>query len=167
MPHVMILRKKCVACHQCELACSGYHEGTYRPSVARLFSDCNPTTAEIKGRTCLQTGCAKCQEACPQDAIETREITVNVDDLAFAGKEKVGGSVKGYVLVVNEEKCTNCGDCYDVCPYDVIKEHPERQKAFKCDLCDGTPQCMTFCQNPFVLAVDLKVDKMDKERAGA
>jgi anaerobic carbon-monoxide dehydrogenase iron sulfur subunit len=163
----MILRKKCTACHQCELACSAYHDNAYRPSVARLFSDCNPTTAEIKGRSCLQTACAKCQEACPQDAIETREVTMDLAGLDFAGREKVGDSMKGYVLVVNEDKCTNCGDCYDACPYDVIKEHPEREKAFKCDLCDGKPQCITFCQNPFVLAVDLKVDKMDKERAQA
>jgi anaerobic carbon-monoxide dehydrogenase iron sulfur subunit len=167
MPHVMILRKKCTACHMCELACSAKHEGAYRPSVARLFSDCNVKTGEIKGRSCLQTGCAKCQEACPQDAIETREITVKVNG-EFANKEKIGtDTVKGYVLIVDEDKCTNCGDCYDVCPYDVIKEHPDRKKAFKCDLCDGDPQCVAFCQNPFVLAVDLKVDKMDKERAQA
>jgi anaerobic carbon-monoxide dehydrogenase iron sulfur subunit len=151
----------------CELACSAHHDGGYRPSVARLRSECNPTTAEIKGFTCLQTGCSKCQEACTYDAIETREITVKVAG-AFAGKEKTDdGQVKGYVLVVNEDKCTNCGDCYDVCPYDVIKEHPDRQKAYKCDLCDGDPQCIAFCQNPHVLAVDLKIDKMDKELAGA
>jgi len=166
MPHVMILRKKCTGCHMCELACSAYHENAYRPSVARLRSECNPTTAEIKGFTCLQTGCSKCQEACPQDAIETRPITVKLE-AAFEGKEKLGDSVDGFVLIVNEDKCTNCGDCYDVCPYGVIHEHPERQVAYKCDLCDGSPQCITFCQNPFVYAVDLKLDKMDKEQAGA
>ena len=68
----------------------------------------------------------------------------------------------GVVLVVDEEKCTNCGDCYDVCSYGVIHEHPERKVAFKCDLCDGDPQCITFCQNQYVLAVDLKVDKADR-----
>ena len=85
--------------------------------------------------------------------------------MTFAGKEKVGDSVTGFVLVVDEEKCTNCGDCYDVCPYGVIHEHPEREVAFKCDLCDGEPQCIAFCQNPHVLAVDLKVDKMDRDQA--
>ena len=125
---------------------------------------CNPTTAVIKGHTCLQTGCAKCQEACPQDAIVTKQITVKPSG-EFASKEKVGDSVTGYVLVVDEEKCTNCGDCYDVCPYGVIHEHPEREVAFKCDLCDGDPQCIAFCQNQYVLAVDLKVDKADKALA--
>ena len=115
----------------------------------------------IKGHSCLQTGCGKCKEACPNDAIVTKVVTVTPAG-AFASKEKVGESVTGVVLVVDEEKCTNCGDCYDVCPYGVIHEHPERQVAFKCDLCDGTPQCITFCQNPFVLAVDLKLDKADK-----
>ncbi len=97
----------------------------------------------------------------------TKEITVKVKG-EFAGKEKIGGdTVKGYVLVVDEDLCTNCGECYDVCPYGVIHEHPDREVAFKCDLCDGEPQCIAFCQNPHVLAVDLKVDKKDKELAQA
>ena len=161
MPHVMISSKKCTGCHMCELGCSAWHEGGFQPSRARLFADVNPTTAVIKGHSCLQTGCAKCEEACPNDAIVRREITVTPSG-TFAGKEKVGDSVTGIVLVVDEEKCDNCGDCYDVCPYGVIHEHPERKVAFKCDLCDGDPQCIAFCQNQYVLAVDLKVDKADR-----
>jgi Fe-S-cluster-containing hydrogenase component 2 len=92
----------------------------------------------------------------------TRKITITPHG-AFDGKEKVGGSMEGYILLVDEEKCSNCGECYEACPYDVIHEHPERTVAFKCDLCDGDPQCITFCQNPHVLAIDLKIDKMDRE----
>ena len=166
MPHVMISNKKCTGCHMCELGCSAFHEAGFRPSVARLYADVHPTTAVIKGHTCLQTACAKCQEACPEGAIVTKQITVKPVG-EFPGKEKVGESVTGYVLVVDEEKCTNCGDCYEACPYDVIHEHPDRLVAFKCDLCDGDPQCIAFCQNKYVLAVDLKIDKKDKELAGA
>jgi carbon-monoxide dehydrogenase iron sulfur subunit len=162
MPHVMISNKKCTGCHMCELGCSAFHEAGFRPSVARLYADVNPTTAVIKGHTCLQTNCAKCQEACPMDAIVTKKITVKPAG-EFAGKEKLGESVTGYVLVVDEDKCTNCGDCYEACPYDVIHEHPDREVAFKCDLCDGDPQCIAFCQNKYVYAVDLKLDKKDKE----
>lgn len=162
MPHVMINSKKCTGCHMCELACSAYHEGAYRPSVARLFSEVNATTGHTKGHTCLQLGCAKCQKVCPNDAIVTREITLTVPG-DFPAKEKVGEVVKGYVLIVEEDLCTNCGECYDVCPTGVIHEHPDREVAFKCDLCDGDPQCIAFCQNPHVLAVDLKVDKADRD----
>jgi len=161
MPHVMISSKKCTGCHMCELACSAQHENGYRPSVARLFSAVNPTTGAVKGHTCLQTACSKCAEVCPKDAIVTKEITVTVKG-DFPGREKLGATVKGYVLVVLDELCTNCGECYDVCPTGVIHEHPERAVAYKCDLCGGEPQCIAFCQNPHVLAVDLKVDKLDK-----
>ncbi len=166
MPHVLISNKKCTGCHMCELGCSAFHEAGFRPSVARLYAEVNPTTAVIKGHSCLQTACAKCQEACPEDAIVTQRITVKPAG-EFVSKEQIGDTVEGYVLVVDEEKCTNCGDCYNVCPYGVIHEHPDRRVAFKCDLCDGDPQCIAFCQNKYVLAVNLKVDKQDKELAGA
>jgi anaerobic carbon-monoxide dehydrogenase iron sulfur subunit len=166
MPHVLINSKKCTGCHMCELACSAFHEGAYRPSVARLFAEVNPTTAVVKGHTCLQSGCAKCEDACPAGAITRKAITVTPKG-EFPAKAKLGESVSGYVLIVDEERCTNCGDCYGVCPTGVIHEHPERHVAFKCDLCDGEPQCIAFCQNPHVFAVDLKVDKADKVLAEA
>jgi carbon-monoxide dehydrogenase iron sulfur subunit len=162
--HVMISNKKCTGCHMCELACSAWHEGAYRPSVARLYADVNATTGSIKGHTCLQMSCAKCQKVCPSEAIVTREITLQVKG-EFGSREKVGDVVRGFVLVVDEELCTNCGDCYDVCPTATIKEHPDRAVAFKCDLCEGEPQCIAFCQNPHVLAVDLKLDRKDRELA--
>jgi anaerobic carbon-monoxide dehydrogenase iron sulfur subunit len=165
MPHVFMSRKKCTGCHMCELACSAYHEAGFRPSLARLYSECNPTTAVIKGHSCLQTACAKCQQACPEDAIVTKPITVAPHGF-FDSKEKLGDAVDGFVLVVDESKCTNCGDCYEACPYDVIHEHPERNVAFKCDLCDGHPQCISFCQNKYVYAIDLKVDKKERQMLG-
>ena len=136
MPHVMISSKKCTGCHMCELGCSAWHEGGFQPSRARLFADVNPTTAVIKGHGCLQTGCAKCEEACPNDAIVPHGHGHAVGRLRQQGEGR--RSVTGVVLVVDEEKCTNCGECYDVCPYGVIHEHPERKVAFKCDLCEAT-----------------------------
>ncbi len=153
MPYVMINSKKCTGCHMCELACSAWHEGAYRPSVARLRVEVDPTAAHVRGHTCLQTACAKCEEVCPANAIERHPITVTA-----AGLEVV----EGYVLKVNEELCTNCGTCYDVCPQGVIHEHPERKVAFKCDLCEGVPQCVAFCQNPHVLAIDVRQSKSEK-----
>ena len=149
----------------CELACSAYHEGEFRPSVARLYSECNPTTAAITVHTCLQTACAKCQDVCPKDAIVSKKIMVAPRSY-FDCREKLGDSVEGLVLVVDEQKCNDCGNCYDACPHDMIHRHPDRKVAFKCELCDGEPQCIAFCQNPHVLAIDLKVDKADTAPAG-
>jgi anaerobic carbon-monoxide dehydrogenase iron sulfur subunit len=153
MPHVMISSKKCTGCHMCELACSAWHEGVYRPSVSRLRVTVDPTSAVCKGQTCLQTACAKCEEICPEGAIKRLPIEVRATGLE---------PVAGYVLKVDEELCTNCGTCYDVCPYGVIREHPDRAVAFKCDLCEGDPQCIAFCQNPHVLAVALRESKFEK-----
>ena len=153
MPHVTISNKKCTGCHMCELACSAWHEGAYRPSVSRLRVDVDPTAITVKGRTCLQTACAKCEEVCPTQAIQRHEIVVHPTG---------GDPVSGYVLRVDETLCTNCGECYEVCPHGVIFEHPERHVAYKCDLCDGEPQCVAFCQNPHVLAVEVKTSKADR-----
>jgi len=90
------------------------------------------------------------------EAIERHPITVRAVGLE---------PVEGYVLKVNEDLCTGCGVCYDVCPQGVIHEHPERKVAFKCDLCDGEPQCVAFCQNPHVLAIDVRQSKAEKAAA--
>lgn len=29
--------EKCIGCHLCELACSGYKEGVFNPALARLL----------------------------------------------------------------------------------------------------------------------------------
>lgn len=63
---------------------------------------------------------------------------------------------------MDEDLCTNCGECYKVCPQGVTHEHPDRKVAFMCDLCDGAPQCVAFCQNPHVLAVDVRQSEAEK-----
>jgi carbon-monoxide dehydrogenase iron sulfur subunit len=145
MPHVLISKKKCTGCHECELACSAWHEGAFQPSLARLTVLVEPTTGAIEARTCMQTACHKCQDVCPRDAIETRDG----------------------VLYVAEALCDGCASrqggaaCVDACPWHVIDVHPRTGKAFKCDLCDGDPRCVAFCQNPYVLAIDVKKDRAD------
>lgn len=149
MPHVLISTKMCTGCHMCELACSAYHEGAYQPSLARLNVIVNPTTGEIRSETCAQTTCHKCLDSCPRRAIYSR----------------------GGVVYVNQAKCDGCVNlaagpsCILVCPFDVIHLHPITGRAFKCDLCDGDPQCIAFCQNPHVMAMRQKADKADSAAA--
>lgn len=147
----MVDKKLCVGCHTCELACSAWHENAFRPTLSRLRIECVPQTAVVTVRTCLQTACAKCRDICPEDAVVESTARVAQED----------GGLAGPILVVDEGRCTGCGLCVDACPTGVIGLHPDSNKAYKCDLCAGDPQCLRSCQNPMVRAVWVKVDKPD------
>jgi Fe-S-cluster-containing hydrogenase component 2 len=144
---VLISKKKCTGCHECELVCSTWHEGVFQPSLARLKVLVEPTTGRIDVRTCMQTACRKCADACPRDAIQST----------------------GGVLSVVEATCDGCVGwpdgpaCLDACPWQVIGLHPNTGKPFKCDLCDGDPQCVKFCRNPYVLAISVKTGKAESD----
>jgi Fe-S-cluster-containing hydrogenase component 2 len=149
MPSILISNSKCTGCRMCEQACSRFHEGPDEDSLSRLTIEVAPDTGAVKGRACMQAACAKCALNCPEGAIERQPVQIDVEGAP---------PLKGWVLKVNEDKCSNCGTCYDVCPNGVIKEHPTKGVAFKCDLCGGKPQCFIACQDPNPRAVKILPD---------
>ena len=42
------------------------------------------------------------------------------------------------------DKCTQCGECVDACPYGMMEQY-ESGIPYKCDLCDGSPVCVSEC----------------------
>jgi Fe-S-cluster-containing hydrogenase component 2 len=79
---------------------------------------------------CLQCKAHRCEEVCPQGAIEENE---------------------NGAYIIDEELCTGCGSCAQACPFNssglVIFPHTLKGIYIKCDLCMGriSYACIEFC----------------------
>jgi protein NrfC len=142
--------RKCQGCISCVLACSLVHEGLENPSLSRIQILQNPFEKfpqDLNIEQCRQCTEPACVDACPENA-----LTANA---AF-----------GNVRMVDKEKCTGCGSCFDACPYTpkrvVVMEDETfdyERKSQKCDLCakaryhfdetgggpDGKQACVEVC----------------------
>lgn len=112
----------CTECRMCQLACSFVKTGEYSPRRALLRIDVRKEGLVSDPVVCRQCANALCMRACLFNAISR------------AGD--------GTVLI-DEAKCTGCGRCYEACTYDVIVMRGK--KAYKCDLCGGSPECVRAC----------------------
>ena len=54
-------------------------------------------------------------------------------------------------VVLDIGKCTGCGECMTVCPFEAIRKVPDGKGVVKCDLCAGrlneglVPACVEAC----------------------
>jgi Fe-S-cluster-containing hydrogenase component 2 len=81
--------------------------------------------------SCQQCEDAPCLKACPAGAISRSEQLQRVE--------------------VDYDVCIGCRTCVSVCPFGAMSFNTIDRKVIKCDLCDGDPQCVRFCD---VKAVD-------------
>ena len=119
----------CAGCRTCEAMCSLYHEGAVSPALARLKIIAPALEIfQIEAYTCKQCKGPECLYVCPTDAL-------CID-------EKTGARV------IDVDRCTGCKTCMTECPQypnTPIRYNAEMNVCFKCDLCDGDPQCVKFC----------------------
>lgn len=122
--HLLAIPNRCTGCNRCVYACSAVKEGMFMPSRARIKINNFPLQGYSVPSVCFQCPKPDCLEACPEQAIFKNE--------------------RG-VVVVDARKCDSCGDCVSACPYGMIEQYGSGQ-AFKCDLCGGTPACVSECE---------------------
>ena len=128
---------KCNGCKECETACVVRHTG-YR-KVARKRIDVmgigSGDESFFVPFACQQCADAPCMAVCPKKAI-TR-------DLALAR------------VVVDTSLCVGCAMCVSACPSGLMAFDYDFGLAYKCDLCDGEPQCVRVCEKKAIEYVDL------------
>ena len=81
--------------------------------------------------TCQQCQDAPCLNVCPVKAISQDEELGRVS--------------------VDYNTCIGCRSCVSVCPFGAMSFNTTDRRVLKCDVCDGDPQCVRFCD---VKAVD-------------
>lgn len=130
----------CRWCRACELACSLYHEGLFRPSASRIRMLLHPFEAEMKAVLCRQCGRPRCLLACTEDAI--------------VADERTGARV------LLTDRCTRCGACAQACPFNaegmIIRWDEEAGVYVKCDLCGGAPKCVEVCPTDALTCVEVE-----------
>ena len=94
---------RCINCHACEVACKSLHKiepGLYWRKTVEIWSGDFPEVSRtFVALSCLHCAEPACVKACPAKAIIKRE--------------------EDGIVIIDREKCTGCGICYDACPYGV------------------------------------------------
>ena len=123
MKQIVVNHELCTNCKLCELACSFRKEGVFNPVKSRIRINVFAEDFRHIPLTCFQCADAPCANVCPAVALIKEE---------------------GRVRFV-EENCIGCKMCMLACPFGVISYDAHKGKIFKCDTCDGDPECVRFC----------------------
>lgn len=131
--------KLCLACRECEVVCSLFHDLECNPELARIRIDANDFVAGLPDiRVCKQCDWPACYFAC---AAKWSEPAILID--SRTGARTIDPSI-----------CRGCGACARACPLTperaVIFEQKVGRKRIrlKCDLCKDRaegPLCVEVC----------------------
>ena len=139
--------EKCTGCRLCELVCAVKHDGVSNPTRSRIKVIKWEGEGLYIPMSCQQFQDAPCMNVCPVKAISRDESLARV--------------------MVDYDKCIGCRSCVAVCPFGAMNFNAIDRKVFKCDLCDGDPQCVRFCEIKAVDYSDASEVSVFKKREAA
>jgi len=144
---IMVDPEKCTGCRNCELVCSVKHNGVSNPSLARIHIVKWEKVGVYIPMSCQQCEDAPCMAVCPKDAICRDEALDSVS--------------------INHDVCIGCKMCVSACPFGAMRWNSKRGRVFKCNLCNGDPQCVRFCYTKAVDYVETSKLSTDRMRQAA
>lgn len=122
---LLIDPRKCNGCGECEIVCSLECAHIVNPVLSRIRVVEWKTAQNFLPVACCQCEDAPCVAVCPKEALSR-------DD-------------KLHRVVLDYRRCISCRMCVAACPFGAMRFDADRQMVFKCDLCNGNPQCVRFC----------------------
>jgi len=117
--------RNCVACSNCEYACSFKQSNDFSRRDSYIRVNFYPEERACIPLTCFHCSDAWCLEVCPTGAISRNEET---------------GAV-----VIESSRCAGCKMCMFACPFGNIYFNTRVCVSSKCDLCEGDPNCVKHC----------------------
>lgn len=138
---------KCTGCRLCELVCAVSHDGISNPARSRIRVMKWEAEGLYVPMTCQQCQDAPCLNVCPVEAISQE-----------AGTGRV---------MVDYNTCIGCRSCVSVCPFGAMSFNSIDRRVLKCDLCDGDPQCVRFCDVKAVDFIEANDVSLIKQRKAA
>ena len=139
--------EKCTGCRLCELVCAVKHDRVSNPIRSRIRVikwESEGIYVPVSRQQCED---APCVLGCPAKALSRNEDLGRVE--------------------VDYNKCIGCRTCVSVCPFGAMHFVAQDRKVIKCDLCDGDPQCVRFCDVEAVRFVDTRDLGLEKGREAA
>ena len=125
----------CTGCMRCMTTCSTYNNGATSLSKARLHIVRHEGHAITRmdeedelifeALTCRQCDKPFCLYFCPTKAIKRNKETG--------------------ALAIDYDRCIGCRMCVVGCPFGAARYDSNKKQVFKCELCEGDPQCVKLC----------------------
>ena len=137
--------EKCVGCESCEEACSAKKAGIVNPTLSRIGVVRRQLGTENVPIVCQQCESAPCMAICPVKAVSQ--------------DGELGRTIIDY------DTCIGCRMCVAICPFGCMLYDEIDKRVFKCDLCDGDPICVKFCQHEAIQYIDAAQESTLKQAA--
>ena len=148
MSKIMVVdHERCTGCRLCEMVCSVKKEGVSDPTRARIHI----IKWEMEGFY-LPMFCQHCDEplcaaVCPVNAVQRDDSLGRV--------------------IVDHDLCIGCRACISTCPLGGVGYDDKERRIIRCDLCDGDPSCVKYCETSTIQFIESNLVQIQKKRSAA